>query len=312
MAVSVTKRAVPRDVDDLDLLIEGFELSLQAANKSPKTIDTYREAARQFSAFLDEMGMPREPRHIRREHVEAWVVSLLGRWKPATASNRFRALQQFFKFLVEEGEVQDSPLAHMRPPMVPVDPPPVLGLQELQKMLAACRGDRFEELRDTAILRLFMTTGARLAEAATLQVTDVVIARDLRFVQVLGKGRKRRNLPLDNKTARSLNRYLRERSRRPGAHETDALWLGHRGPMTVSGVQQVVRRRGREAGLGEVNPHALRHSFAHSFLRAGGQESDLMQLAGWSSRAMVERYGAALRSERAHEAHRRLGIGDRL
>ena len=157
-----------------------------------------------------------------------------------------------------------------------------------------------------------MTTGARLAEVANIAVDDIVMTRDQRHVQVLGKGRKKRLLPIDNKTQRALNRYLRERRRHPGAAATGAVWIGHKGALTVSGVAQVVRRRGEQAGLGPVNPHALRHSFAHAFLQSGGQEGDLMQLAGWTSRAMVQRYGAALASERAHDAYRRLGIGDRL
>jgi site-specific recombinase XerD len=128
---------------------------------------------------------------------------LLERWKPATASNRVRALQQLFKWCVEEGEITDSPMAKMKSPIVPPETPDVLTLADLQAMLKAASGEAFDDLRDTEILRRFMTTGARLVELATLRLEDVVITRDRRHIEVLGKGRKKRLLPLGNKTQRA-------------------------------------------------------------------------------------------------------------
>ena len=98
--------------------------------------------------------------------------------------------------------------------------------------------------------------------------------------------------------ANALDRYVRERAKHRLAR-VSALWLGVRGgPMTTSGIYQMIERRGREADV-EVNPHKFRHHFSHTFLDRGGAEGDLMELNGWSSPQMLARYGRSARSARA-------------
>ncbi len=99
-------------------------------------------------------------------------------------------------------------------------------------------------------------------------------------------------------TSRALDRYARERIKHPTAR-VSALWLGVRGgPMTASGIYQMIERRGREAGVA-VNPHKFRHTFSHNWFDNGGAEGDLMELNGWSSPQMLARYGRSARSARA-------------
>jgi integrase len=139
-----------------------------------------------------------------------------------------------------------------------------------------------------------------------------------RMVYVAGRasrrsGRRHRAVSLEVKTARALDRYLRERRRHPYA-DTSRLWLGSRSrpALSADGVDAMLKRRGAEAGIRTLHPHAFRHTWAHAFRAAGGNQGDLMVLGGWRSRAMLDRYGKAAAVDRAADADRRLSLGDRI
>jgi site-specific recombinase XerD len=136
------------------VLAKSFERYLRAANRSPRTVQTYLEAVTQLTRFLEAAGIPREAAALRRDHLEAFMTDVLARRKPATASNRFRALQQLFGYLLDEGEIDHSPIARMSPPQVPEQPVPVLSEDDLRKLLADCAGKEFEDKRDEAVIRL--------------------------------------------------------------------------------------------------------------------------------------------------------------
>ena len=126
-------------------------------------------------------------------------------------------------------------------------------------------------------------------------------------IRVIGKGRRGRSVDYGIKTRKALRNYEKARSLHPLAN-LDWLWLGSRGKqLTQSGIAQMLRRRCRAAGISELHPHMFRHSFAHSWLASGREEGDLMRLAGWSSRDMLQRHGASAAVEPAHDPYRRGG-----
>lgn len=307
MVATITARECA--TGDYPLLARSFRRTLLAENKSKHTVSAYMEAVRRFGLFLEEQGMPTEVASIAREHVEAFIADILKTAAPSTANTRYRGLQQFFRWCVEEGEIPHSPMAHTKPPSVPEAPPDVLTDVQLQKLFKVCEGKGFEARRDTALVALLLDTGMRQGECAGLKVNDLDFEQNV--AHVLGKGGRPRACPFGKKTARDLDRYLRERGKHREA-DAPALWLGRRGTLTGWGIYQTVQRRAEEAGIGHVYTHLFRHTYAHRWLAQGGQEGDLMRLAGWRSRTMLGRYGASAADERAREAYKQLSPRDRI
>ena len=188
----------------------------------------------------------------------------------------------------------------------------MLAEAQIKRLLKVCAGKDFRSVRDTAIVRLFLDTGMRLDELSRLAVEDLDLDYD-NTAAVMGKGRRPRMCPFGSKTAQALDRYLRQRGRQKRA-ALPALWLGlnGRGAMTDNGIAQMIRKRGVEAGIGGLHPHMFRHTFAHEWRMAGGDDDSLMRLVGWRSRQMLHRYGASAADARAREAHNRLMPGDRF
>jgi site-specific recombinase XerD len=284
-------------------LLPSWRRSLRAQGRSPKTIKSYEEAATQYALFTgdDEAG---------RGSIDAYLESLLDRGlSPATVANRYRSLQQLCKWLGEEGEFDVSPMARMKPPNVPDQRTDVFREAEIRALYGACSGAGFEDRRNTAILRVLTSTGVRIGGLAGLKLHDVDLDNEVALVTLKGGGEIA--LPLTPKTVVALDRYLRVRRNHFGA-ALPWLWLGNRGRLTDSGISQMLAGLGTKAGVADVHAHRFRHTYAHEWLAAGGQEGDLMRLAGWKSRAMLARYGASAADARAREAHARIAPGENI
>jgi site-specific recombinase XerD len=249
--------------------ISSFALRLAAEGKAAKTIRTYTQAVQWFAAT----GLPGQAdrgnwEQVTSRDIQRWMAWLLDRYSSAYASNQYRALQQFFKWLAAEDELLD-PMAGLQPPRVTAKLVPVFTPGELTRLEHACAGRGFAQRRDTAIIAVLTATGIRLSELAGLRY-DPSDPRDSdidlwqREITVRGKGGRPRIVKIGHQAARSLDRYLRARSRHAHAWRPQ-LWLGvnNREPLTAAGIYQMTARRGRQAGV-DAFPHRFRHHFGSS------------------------------------------------
>lgn len=305
--------------------VRSWTIQLRAKNLSPNTQKIYLRAINALDAFLDglpatypDAGLqpPQDAAAVTRTHLQAHIAALTARTSAGNASVHYRALQQFWTWWSDD-EDAPSPMAGMTPPIIPEAPVPVVGDDELRKLLKVCRGKDFVSRRDTAIIMVLLDTGIRLSECANLALSDDDEVNDVDFDQqvlhIIAKGRRPRAAPFGNKTAVALDLYTRERAKIALKGET-ALWIGalRKDRLTGSGIAQMLERRCIEAEIRHINPHRLRHTFAHQWRVMGGDPTDLMRLMGWKSHQMLSRYGASAADERARTAYRKQSPGDRL
>jgi len=311
-ATARKRRLAPVDTwADYQTLFVDF---LEGVNRATSTIRTYRIAVEQLADFMREQGVL-SPAEVQPAQLIAWFRHL-ARAKPdgagladTSVAQRYRSIQAFFKYLVTQEGFAEKPLANIPPPQVPDKLVPVVPSEALQQLLKACSGTGFDARRDRAIIGLFIDTGIRLSEMAGLTVDDVDLERMQLIVR--GKGRIQRRVRFVRETRMDLKRYAMERSRHARA-EDSAFWLGRRGRMNGSGIYQMLKRRCRQAEISHIHPHQLRHTFAHMYLKQGGNEGDLMNVTGWKSRSMVARYGRSAAAERALDAHDRFSLRKQL
>ncbi|MDQ6719466.1 MAG: tyrosine-type recombinase/integrase [Candidatus Dormibacteraeota bacterium] len=290
--------------------------------RSEETLRVYRTSLADFGRFIlaEKITVP-ELSAIRRDDVRGYLVDLAKAGKkPATRHMRFRSLRTFFTWMADELGLQDNPLDKVeapklkKPGTVGAPPTSMVSDADVVKLLKACEGKSFSQRRDTALLRVLLE-GPRRGEVVSMlrDPKYLNLKRQEGWAVVVGKGGQRM-VNLGDKTVYALRLYIELRDRHPHA-TSPKLWIGKFGPLKPDGVFAIVQRLAKEAGLSgaRIHPHAFRHAFAHAWLsEPGANEGDLMKLAGWSSRAMLDRYAADLAVERARAAHHRHALSDRF
>lgn len=296
--------------------MDSWALDLEARNRSPRTIDRYRDTITVFSGWLADHDRPLKASKLTSADVRDFLRARQTATSPGTAAIDYRNLKAFFNWLVREDELPPgkNPMLKVSSIKVPDKDIPVLDVDQVTALLKTCRGNSFENRRDRAIILTLLDNGVRVSGLVGLRYTpDDTATHDVHLDQgvlrVRLKGGRETLVPIGRACAHAIDRYLRARRGHPRSH-LPALWLGPKGPFTASGVRQMLRRRAVQAKIAHVHPHLFRHTAAHMLRVAGLSEQDLMAICGWESDAMAKRYGRSAAAARARAAHRRVAPGD--
>lgn len=279
---------------------------LRSEGRSPATIEWHRHVLGRFAAWLHGEGRPLEPSAWTPLLIKEYQVSLteaiskLGTpYSPHSLRSMHSSLRSFCRWLHVEAITSTDVMAGVARPRTATEHKPNLSAAEIQGVLAVIHGTQRNALRDEALVLFMLDTGARVTEVVNLREHD--LDWDSHTALLHGKGAKDRRVPFGPDTARALQRYALRGRRGDVPH----FFLGEHGEgLTRWGVAQLCRRLGSHAGV-ELNPHKFRHTFAVTYLRAGGSVFALQRVLGHASLDMSLRYSHMLTDDlvREHEEH---------
>jgi len=266
------------------------------------TLEAYRRDLERYVAALAARGSI-DIGEVTTRDVAAFLAGLRAGdadHPPLAASSAGRAVvavRGLHAFAAAEGLAAGDPARPVRPPAPPRRLPKAISVAAVQRLLAAAAaGDGPAPLRDRALLELLYGTGARISEAVGLDVDDLELAIEAGAVRLAGKGGRQRVVPVGSYARAALQAYLVRA--RPAlaasagrASASPAVFLNARGGrLTRQGAWAVLRAAAGRAGLAEVSPHTLRHSFATHLLDGGADVRVVQELLGHASVTTTQIY----------------------
>ena len=259
-------------------------------NASPYTARNYRREVGEFLRFLKGEGVS-SLQEIDRQVLTRYLLWLRAKgYVKASIRRRISELRSFFRYLVGQKIVESNPIEAISAPKVPQRLPRYLKPEEIGAIMQAPDTSQPLGQRNRAILETLYATGMRISELTGLDVGTGKITRGEMMVR--GKGGKDRIVLLGRPAREALDLYLKEgRSRLLKGRRTSALFLNRSGErLSVRGVQSMLDRCAKKAGLSWVTPHLFRHTFATHMLGGGADLRVVQELLGHVSLSSTQVY----------------------
>lgn len=273
---------------------------------APNTVEAYAHDLAGLCEHAEkECGGPAQASALDERLVSTYLVKLGGEGLgPRSAARRLSAVRGFAKFLVRERVLAADPCALIDRPRVGRKLPKVLTTGDIGALLTVPDGESFRGLRDRAMLHVMYAAGLRVSELVGLKLGELDLRKGV--VMPLGKGQKRRLVPLGEPAMDALDAYLKERGKHPRAAGTAVVFLSPRGgALTRQAAWKMITRYARGAGIAKPSsPHKLRHSFATHLLEGGADLRSVQTLLGHASISTTEIY-THLADDHVRAAYRR-------
>ena len=261
---------------------------------SGHTLTAYRN---DISGLIDHLANEKPSIPVWADVIESDIRTYLEdlesrEYAPSTKSRKIASAKSFFKFMKEEGIIENNPLTEVRQPRAGQSLPKALSIEDIDQLLEISGNARSaEESRDAAMVELMYAAGLRVSELVGLNIRDVDL--DSGTVRTIGKGSKERIIPIYETAVDSVAEYLAySRPTHSRNEDEDALFLNRRGGrITRQGYWLRLNKLATRAGISsKITPHMLRHSFATHLLHGGASLRHVQELLGHSSIATTQIY----------------------
>lgn len=253
---------------------------------SANSLESYARDLKRLQAWAELKGV--SVSELARKDLREWIAALSREGlAPATVSRAVSAARGLFRFLMLDGHMLKHPAEDLDTPQGMAALPKFLTEDEIERLLDAPDTETSEGLRDRAILELMYATGLRVSEMTSLKLAEVDL--DAGLIACHGKGSKERRVPLGRSAAHWLQSYIASRARR--GSESPYLFLTQAGrPLTRQSAWAAIKHYAGRAGLRDVSPHTLRHSFATHLLQRGADSRSVQALLGHSDISTTQIY----------------------
>lgn len=297
--------------EDIKTWVEAFLIDRKTQNLSRGTIHFYKSKLLLFTTFCDSVGIM-QISQLTPLVVREYLLHLEQKGhNPGGIHAAYRTLRTFLYWWEQEFEPESwkNPMLKIKAPKVSIKPLEPVSISQIEAMITTCNTNDFFDSRDKALLLFLLDTGARASETCAVNLGDV----DLQNGSVLikcGKGGKPRVVFLGKKSRRVLRTYLKTSHRQEVLNANTALWVNDgNNRLTYWGINQIIRRRAKEADIEKPSLHDFRRAFALNFLRNGGDVYSLQNLMGHADLQTLRRY-LAQTTDDIHVSHRKFSPVD--
>ena len=269
-------------MDELKKSLKDF---LRIKNYSEHTISNYERDVNRFFKYLTENKI--YPDDVSTAIITGWIIFL----RREGLSNRsiqrnISSLKNFYKYLFKNGITNTNYFESVQSPKIGETLPKALTPEDVEKLLSF-EPKTFSDARDKAFLELLYSSGLRVSEAVSVNISS--FESDFNFVKVLGKGKKERMLPVGKYAKDAIVTWLNIRDN--NVNNTDALFTNKYGNrISVRAMQQRIYKISVAQGMSPVSPHMLRHSFATHILESSGDLRSIQEMLGHSSLSTTQIY----------------------
>ncbi|HEV2582243.1 MAG TPA: tyrosine-type recombinase/integrase [Ktedonobacteraceae bacterium] len=252
---------------------------------NPNTIVAYRNDLQQLCAYLARFQLE-DWQQVTREHISGYLLEMRDAqvYRPATIVRKLASLKTFFRYLRSSGVIATDPVEHLGIPHIQKEPPQILSQEQVARLFRQVTTDSPVGKRDLAMITLLYTTGMRVSELVALNLDDLDQRRSI--ITCAGRGgksRHKRELPLLQPVVEMLRSYLQSARPHMIQHHPDeaALFVNHHGErLTRQGFWLIVKGYARQAGITEITPQMLRHSFTALIPQKGAEARTLQEMLG--------------------------------
>jgi len=225
---------------------------------------------------------------LTRADLRKWIASLSREGlAPTSIARAVSATRGFYKFLMLDGHIKNHPAEDLDTPQRFAYLPKFLTEDEINRLLAAPDITTEEGIRDRAVLEIMYATGLRVSELVNLKTADVDLLAGL--VVCYGKGNKQRRVPLGKSAIHWLQQYAAVKAGY-GKQTSPYIFLQRGRPFTRQIAWAMIKRHAETAGMKNVSPHTLRHSFATHLLQHGADSRSVQALLGHSDISTTQIY----------------------